>query len=297
MLASCVEDGSCGAPGDGGRNTLAVGQPVRVGKRRAPFDSKARVFVMARGKASAGCLAVVLAAVALVALAPGAATAETKRISFATGASSATAKGTIKGDRFVDYVLRAGAGQTMSVTMKTSNGANYFNVLPPGSHDVAIFVGSTSGNEWTGVLPAAGDYTIRVYLMRSAARRNESASYTLTVGVTGAATAAALGAAPKGDAKVKGTPYHAVGPVPCSMGDAPPGSTQCEFGVIRGGRGNADVHITPPGGFERVLRFRGATVTTDGDAKVKSSRSGDDWLIDVNDYEHYRIPDAVISGG
>jgi len=34
---------------------------------------------------------------------------------------------------------------------------------------------------------ADGEYTIRVYLMRSAARRNEIANYTLTVGITGSA--------------------------------------------------------------------------------------------------------------
>jgi len=55
--------------------------------------------------------------------------------------------------------------------------------------------------------------------------------------------------------------------------------------------------VTPPGGFERVLRFAGYEVTSDGDAKVKASKSGDLWSIDVNEYEHYRIPDTVISGG
>ena len=38
-----------------------------------------------------------------------------------------------------------------------------------------MFVGSTSGNRFSGVLPTDGDYAIRVYLMRNAARRNESA--------------------------------------------------------------------------------------------------------------------------
>jgi hypothetical protein len=223
---------------------------------------------------------------------------ESRPLHFAKGASSATVKGSLTGDKTIDYKLRAKAGQTISVTLKTSNAANYFNVLPPGSEDVAIFVGSSGGAEWTGPLPADGEYTIRVYLMRSAARRNEAANYTLTVGITGsAAAAAALGAAPAGDAKVKGTPYHATGQVPCSMGNAPRGSAQCDFGVIRGKPGNAEVHVTPPGGFKRALNFAGGKVTSDGDAKVTASKSGDLWSVDVNDYEHYRIPEAVISGG
>jgi len=223
---------------------------------------------------------------------------ESRPLQFSKGASSATVKGSLKGDKTIDYKLRAKAGQTMSVTLKTSNGANYFNVLPPGSTGEAIFVGSTSGNEWTGALPADGEYTVRVYLMRSAARRNETANYTLSVGITGSApTSAALGAAPAGDAKVKGTPYHATGQVPCSMGSAPQGSAQCDFGVIRGKPGNAEVHVTPPGGFKRVLTFAGGKVTSEADAKVKASKSGDLWSVDVNDYEHYRIPEAVVSGG
>ena len=223
---------------------------------------------------------------------------ESRPLQFAKGTSSATVKGSLKGDKTIDYKLRAKAAQTMSVTLKTSNAANYFNVLPPGSTGEAIFIGSSSGNDWTGPLPADGEYTVRVYLMRSAARRNETADYTLTVGITGsAATSAALGAASASDAKVKGTPYHATGQVPCSMGSAPQGSAQCDFGVIRGKPGNAEVHVTPPGGFKRVLTFAGGTVTSDAGAKVKASKTGDLWSVDVNDYEHYRIPEAVISGG
>jgi hypothetical protein len=228
----------------------------------------------------------------------------TKPLQFAKGASSATVKGTLKGDQTIDYKLRARAGQTMSVSLKTSNGANYFNVLPPGSNDVAVFVGSTGGNDWTGQLTADGEYKIRVYLMRSAARRNEKANYTLTVGVTGSPSAAAaapmtapLGKAPPGDAKVKGTPYHATGTVPCSMGDAPAGSAQCEFGVVRGKPGNAEVHLTPPGGLKHALRFIGANVTATDGSRVKASMSNGMWTVELNEYEHYQIPESVISGG
>ena len=127
-----------------------------------------------------------LVACALVAAGPIAAAADgivSKPLQFAKGTSSATVKGSIKGGQTVDYKLRAKASQTMSVALKTSNASNYFNVLPPGSKDVAIFIGSSEGNEWTGALPADGEYTIRLYLMRNAARRNETANYTLTVGI------------------------------------------------------------------------------------------------------------------
>jgi hypothetical protein len=220
---------------------------------------------------------------------------ETQPVQFAKGHSSATIKGAIKGDQTVDYTLRARAGQTMTVNLATKHGANYFNVLPPGSNDVALFVGSSGGNEWSGTLPADGEYKVRVYLMRSAARRNETADYTLTVSITGTPHTVELGKAPAGDAKVEGTPYHATGPLPCKMGNDKP--VQCEFGVIRGKPGNAEVHVTPPGGLKRVLIFMGDKVTTTPGEKVEAAKQGYDWSIVVNDYEHYTIPEAVISGG
>jgi hypothetical protein len=91
----------------------------------------------------------------------------------------------VKGYESVDYRLGAATGQTMEVTLKSSNRFIYFNVLPPGD-ETAIFIGSTSGNHFAGTLPTNGDYTVRVYLMRNAARRNETASYSIDFKITGA---------------------------------------------------------------------------------------------------------------
>jgi hypothetical protein len=113
-----------------------------------------------------------------------------EQIQFEKGKSGTTITGKIKGDQIVDYQLRAGAGQSMVAIFKPSNLSAYFNVLPPGSN-VAIFVGSTSGNHFEAKLPADGVYTVRVYLMRNAARRNESATYKLDLSVAGGGKAAA----------------------------------------------------------------------------------------------------------
>jgi hypothetical protein len=100
-------------------------------------------------------------------------------VQFAKGANSATVQGTIKGYETVDYLLGARKGQSMNVSLATDNGANYFNIIAPGKADEAMFVGSTAGNQFEGTLPANGDYKVRVYLMRSAARRDEVAKYRL----------------------------------------------------------------------------------------------------------------------
>ena len=236
----------------------------------------------------------VAAAIALATAAfPSWAEIVSRPVHFKKGASAVTIVGRLKGGQTIDYRVRAKAGQTMSVKLESSHGALYFNVLPPGSSGEAIFIGSTSGNAWSGSLPADGIYTVRTYLMRSAARRNESAKFTLGIEVAGRPAAGARA----GDARVKGTPYHATGKLPCALGDAPAGSEQCDFGVIRGKPGEAEVHVTSPEGARRVLVFTGGTVGAKGDARVSASKHDDEWRIDLNDNEHYRIPEAVISGG
>lgn len=107
-----------------------------------------------------------------------------EEIRFRKGASSATLTGAIKGYESVDYTLRAKGGQSMVAELKPNNASTYFNVLPPGSEE-ALFVGSVAGNRFEGALPADGVYTLRVYLMRNAARRNESSTFEFKVGVTG----------------------------------------------------------------------------------------------------------------
>jgi hypothetical protein len=117
------------------------------------------------------------------ALAPPFATAQseqpTQRVTFKDGRG--VIKGRIKGRQYVDYVFSAGAGEPLKASLRTSNASNYFNLLAPGETEGAFFVGSTSGNSYRGVAPTSGDYTARVYLMRSAARRGEGANYTLTL--------------------------------------------------------------------------------------------------------------------
>ena len=120
-----------------------------------------------------------------------------ENVQFSKGASQSLIKARIKGDETVDYVLRAKAGQTMTVNFKTSNRMAYFNLLPPDS-DQALFVGANEadGSRFSVELPKDGEYTIRVYLIRAAARRNETANYTLNVTIAGG-SAGAVAAAPE----------------------------------------------------------------------------------------------------
>lgn len=213
---------------------------------------------------------------------------QTVPVQFARGASSTTVKGTIKGDQYRDYLVNARAGQVMTVKMTTSNLAAYFNVLPPGSNGEAQFIGSTSGLNFEGPVQANGNTRIRVYLMRSAARRGETSNYTLAIAVGGSGTT---------DAKVAGTDYSATASIRCVAEPDKP-MTMCKAGVKRSGNGGGTVHVSTPDGGSRVITFRnGKAVQSDSNAGIYTERRGDTTIVRIGTVEVYEIPDAFIIGG
>lgn len=111
-------------------------------------------------------------------------TPKPERVLFAKGTSSKSIKGSIRGDQSRTFTINVRAGQTMKVKLVSSNASANFNVTAPGAAQ-ALFIGSTSGNEFEGIIPSSGDYKVDLFLMRSAARRNETANFTLTISATG----------------------------------------------------------------------------------------------------------------
>ncbi len=102
-------------------------------------------------------------------------------VKFDKGNDNTAVKGSVAGKQYHDYVLGAKAGQSMGVSLIT-DGSAYFNILPPGSNDVAIYNSSINGNDATNVrLPESGDYTIRVYLMGQAEEENTPVPYMLSM--------------------------------------------------------------------------------------------------------------------
>ena len=96
--------------------------------------------------------------------------------------------GTIVGDEYFDYLLGARAGQEMGVSLivgqSNGDGNVYFNILPPGSTGEAIYNASIDGLDVTGlVLPANGDYVIRVYQMGNDADTGKTTAFTLSVSI------------------------------------------------------------------------------------------------------------------
>ena len=200
--------------------------------------------------------------------------------------SSQTLKGSIKGDQDHSYVVQAGAGQTLTVDFEPTNASTYFNITAPGA-DSAMFIGSTSGNRFSGPLSVSGPHVVQVYLMRSAARRNETTNYTITIEATGTATASPR---PSRDALVAGTNYNATAEIPCITFEGA-AKGRCKAGVVRMAGGEATVEIQTADGGQRHIYLQGwparqqrrdhapmrvtrkATPTSSGSARWKSTKS------------------------
>jgi hypothetical protein len=127
-------------------------------------------------------------AVALLALLSAPALAQRiADVQFKAGNYGTMLSGTITGDEYFDYKLRANKGQKMfvslSVTGTNGHGSAYFNILPPGSDNVAIYNSSSGDQATTVTLPKSGEYKIRVYLMGNDRDAGKTVGYNVDVSI------------------------------------------------------------------------------------------------------------------
>jgi hypothetical protein len=102
------------------------------------------------------------------------------RVEFAPGRSAVALAGEVRGYEVIDYVLAASASERLSVAL---GGGSRYLVMAVYAPDGEAMCVETCGRQWTGVLSRAGDYAIRVGLVRAEARRQGRASYTLRIGL------------------------------------------------------------------------------------------------------------------
>jgi hypothetical protein len=233
----------------------------------------------------------VLAATSLLLALPAGAQQSTN-VAFAKGASSATLKGSIKGDQDHSYFVDARAGQKMTVALASTKGGAEMNVWAPGQ-DTALSLGAVDPYNVTVELPTTGRYKVQVYQMRAGARRGETANYTLTIGVTGVATDAAL----SHDALVPGTKHHATAEISCvTRPGGRPGA--CKAGVIRKGGGYATIEMETPDGGQRTIYFtEGKATGSNANAQMTATKNDDITTVRIGAAEIYYIPDAFVFGG
>ena len=97
------------------------------------------------------------------------------RITFARGRTTAVGRGSVHRGMSHDYLLKAGAGQTMSVHL-AAHGGVCFDLFTPGLADTL----AQCSKDWSGDLPRSGDNRINVLPDTTTER---SVPYTLEVTV------------------------------------------------------------------------------------------------------------------
>jgi|GEM_PF-80539 len=144
----------------------------------------------------------------------------TETLQFAKGATGTTVSDNITGYNAIHYKVTARAGQRMVVQLSSRHLATYFNVFAPGTGpgDAAIFIGSTKGDRFVTTLKESGTYTIQVYMMRSAARRNESADFKLHVEIDNSESSRSQ---PHQRGEQTVGEHDASGNLPCPAGESP----------------------------------------------------------------------------
>ena len=124
-----------------------------------------------------------VALLATVSIETGAATAsqnKAQRVRFEKGKSSATIRGRVAGFDTQDYLVAARAGQQMDIRITTTNGSTYFVLYSINDRPTDM----NETDHYSLETTESGDYVIRVFMMRSAARRKNAVSnYTLTISI------------------------------------------------------------------------------------------------------------------
>ncbi len=103
----------------------------------------------------------------------------TQRIRFPAGGTGTSVSGNVGGSAVDTYLLEAGAGQYMQVSLASPSGQAYLNVIAPDGSPLARAQAGAQG--FSGNLPINGDYQLQVMTLGGA----PATSYTLTVAVTG----------------------------------------------------------------------------------------------------------------
>ncbi len=221
--------------------------------------------------------------------------ASSSELSFTEPFETKVIKETVQGYEAKEYVFKATVKQKISIDFKSKHGANYFNFRPSGATS-ALFSSEVSTTSMSMHIPQSGYYTVQVYLMRSAARRNEKASFTLNITLENDQNAPEQTLYPKPPLY-----YDAYALIPCSF-EKPTFDMLCEGIVIRDVKEQSarfwirtplETHYSERGAFlyQNKSFFHGQN------ANLSMERQEDNNSLNLDGKIYYRIPDAFVLGG
>ena len=201
------------------------------------------------------------------------------RVAFERGRTTAVVNGelVIRGDAC--YTLRAQGGQWMRVSVNSVHSVARFNVFAPGKdHTIA-----REAEEWSGALPASGDYVIALYPVRN----DEGGSFTLEVSITSSPPPGGAGRA--AEAPAGGAP---------AASDASPGEAGRGY-VFDAGEGAYVFDGKPPAGFAELtaLELPGVLLKLGADgASVVSVSTDPHAVVDTKGGRQFKSRRVEIAG-
>jgi hypothetical protein len=213
-----------------------------------------------------------------------------QEISFAAGVTSKTLRGQLHGPCSSDFAVYAAAGQTLSVRLESVNPQSYFSLTPPDTN-VFMHVGQ-SGDSFRSIVPADGDYKVRVDLMDPASHGNESSEFNLTIEISGRPLAALP---PPVDAVLPGKPFHAYATINC-LPFLDHARQKCgAFAIRRDFERSATIELHSAVGINRRILFvTGTPIASDAQGQMTFTRKKNITRIIFDDVEWYEIPDSLI---
>jgi hypothetical protein len=206
-------------------------------------------------------LALAVTAIAMVSGPAAFAQDRTVPVRFKPGTTAATVKGSIRGDRGINYTFETAAGQTLQILFTPSNRSCTLNVYAPGA-DEAVHIGSVAGNEFGQTATRAGTYRAQVSLIRNAARRNETCRHTLSIEITGKPGGGSAGVSDamlRDRCRAEAAPMYGVSPrritLASSIAPSAEGGLQIDGTVDKGREGLKKLRclFTRERGFDRVM--------------------------------------------
>jgi hypothetical protein len=105
-------------------------------------------------------------------------------VTFADGNTARSFDDSISDFEVVTYVVTLRKGQSLRVMLATTNASNCFDIHAPGVAK-PVYVGGDSGSTHQLQAQIPGEYLVKVFLLRLAARDGQTAQYTLELSVTG----------------------------------------------------------------------------------------------------------------
>lgn len=203
-----------------------------------------------------------LAVLAVILAAAGPASADDRLIvvTMEPGRYSRQVADKVTGLDTVTYAVSAAAGQTVAFTFETNHRQSRMDVFAP---DGARLHDGTRGLSWTGVATRSGQFSARILLADRPARQGETATYRITVAVTGEP---AEGAPP---APVLAAPAPTATPAPQAAAPAeavPPGAA-----AAVPGSGPAEPTAGADGGPAAAAPLSDAEIAAEAEAAAEAA--------------------------